>query len=159
MGTDCERRQVYQTSNWITGTDIFQVDISFFGRKGGKSYVYLDCSEARLTWDSTSYEAHQRKESTRDCTCSTLWACSLCIWLLLSSTLYCTLYCEYSISIPDRLPYCASSRIAKLENGQCIIGMKTLAMLPLISFDTVVNVYLTIIFLIPLRSAFLSSYL
>lgn len=44
------------------------------------------------------------------------------------------------------------SRYAKLENGQCVIGMEHIAMIPLISFDTVVNVYLTILFLIPLKS-------
>ncbi|KJZ70545.1 hypothetical protein HIM_10048 [Hirsutella minnesotensis 3608] len=42
-------------------------------------------------------------------------------------------------------------RIAKIENGVCIIGMKGLAMIPLISFDTIVNVYLTCLFIIPLR--------
>ncbi|KAH7113360.1 hypothetical protein EDB81DRAFT_670274 [Dactylonectria macrodidyma] len=42
-------------------------------------------------------------------------------------------------------------RIAKIdENGVCIIGMKSIAMIPLISFDAVVNVYLTILFIIPL---------
>lgn len=44
------------------------------------------------------------------------------------------------------------SRITRMENGQCIIGMKSVAMIPLISFDAVVNVYLTIMFLIPLKS-------
>ncbi|KAK4454983.1 hypothetical protein QBC34DRAFT_104860 [Podospora aff. communis PSN243] len=43
-------------------------------------------------------------------------------------------------------------RVAKLENGQCIIGMKKLAMIPLIAFDLIVNIYLTILFLIPLSS-------
>ncbi|EFY87454.1 hypothetical protein MAC_06562 [Metarhizium acridum CQMa 102] len=46
-------------------------------------------------------------------------------------------------------------RIAKLEDdGKCIIGMKSFAMIPLISFDAVVNVYLTMIFLIPLRNLY-----
>ncbi|KAH0594221.1 hypothetical protein MHUMG1_08060 [Metarhizium humberi] len=45
-------------------------------------------------------------------------------------------------------------RIAKLQDGECIIGMKSFAMIPLISFDAVVNVYLTIIFLIPLRNLY-----
>ena len=45
-----------------------------------------------------------------------------------------------------------TSRITRLDNGQCIIGMKSSAMIPLISFDAVVNVYLTILFLIPLKS-------
>lgn len=39
-----------------------------------------------------------------------------------------------------------------MENGQCIIGMQSISMIPLISFDAVVNVYLTVLFLIPLKS-------
>lgn len=45
-----------------------------------------------------------------------------------------------------------NSRITRMENGQCIIGMRSIAMIPLISFDAVVNVYLTVLFLIPLKS-------
>ncbi|KAG5959513.1 hypothetical protein E4U57_000608 [Claviceps arundinis] len=45
-------------------------------------------------------------------------------------------------------------RIAKLVNGECIIGMQSFAMIPLISFDTVVNMYLTVIFIIPLRQLY-----
>ncbi|QBZ60315.1 hypothetical protein PoMZ_07255 [Pyricularia oryzae] len=41
-------------------------------------------------------------------------------------------------------------RINRLEDGTCIIGMKKIAMIPLISFDALVNVYLTFLFLIPL---------
>jgi len=37
------------------------------------------------------------------------------------------------------------------SNGQCIIGMEKKAMIPLIGFDVLVNVYLTMLFLIPLR--------
>ncbi|KAM0741550.1 hypothetical protein ACQRIT_004407 [Beauveria bassiana] len=44
-------------------------------------------------------------------------------------------------------------RIARMENGQCIIGMQEISMIPLISFDAVVNVYLTILFLRPLMSS------
>jgi len=33
-----------------------------------------------------------------------------------------------------------ASRITRVENGQCIIGMKKLAMIPLITFDLLVNV-------------------
>ncbi|KAM3454802.1 hypothetical protein MY3296_002780 [Beauveria thailandica] len=43
-------------------------------------------------------------------------------------------------------------RIARMENGQCIIGMQEISMIPLISFDAVVNVYLTILFLRPLMN-------
>ncbi|KAK6070911.1 hypothetical protein SCUP515_08128 [Seiridium cupressi] len=42
-------------------------------------------------------------------------------------------------------------RITRLENGLCIIGMKKIAMVPLITFDLLVNIYLTILFIIPLR--------
>jgi hypothetical protein len=62
------------------------------------------------------------------------------------------------------------SRFTKMEKGQCIIGMKREAMIPLISFDALVNVgtfpipqhsvsdqqltmfkiYLTFLFIIPL---------
>ncbi|KAK0706839.1 hypothetical protein B0T26DRAFT_655751, partial [Lasiosphaeria miniovina] len=45
-------------------------------------------------------------------------------------------------------------RITRVENGQCIIGMKKLAMIPLIAFDLLVNVYLTILFLIPLSKLY-----
>lgn len=40
------------------------------------------------------------------------------------------------------------------DEGVCIIGMKKFAMLPLIIFDVVVNVYLTTLFLIPLRKLY-----
>ncbi|KAI0156069.1 hypothetical protein BJ166DRAFT_350269 [Pestalotiopsis sp. NC0098] len=42
-------------------------------------------------------------------------------------------------------------RITRLENGVCVIGMKKISMIPLISFDLLVNIYLTTLFLIPLR--------
>ncbi|TPX11013.1 uncharacterized protein E0L32_008050 [Thyridium curvatum] len=45
-------------------------------------------------------------------------------------------------------------RISKQESGVCVIGMQKGAMIPLISFDIVVNVYLTILFLIPLSSMY-----
>ncbi|PFH60938.1 hypothetical protein XA68_18558 [Ophiocordyceps unilateralis] len=41
-------------------------------------------------------------------------------------------------------------RIAEIRDGTCIIGMRSIAMIPLISFDAVVNVYLTGMFLVPL---------
>ncbi|KAH6622851.1 hypothetical protein F5144DRAFT_632284 [Chaetomium tenue] len=45
-------------------------------------------------------------------------------------------------------------RFARVENGECIIGMQRPAMIPLIVFDLLVNVYLTIIFLKPLSSLY-----
>ncbi|KAF2799509.1 hypothetical protein K505DRAFT_294507 [Melanomma pulvis-pyrius CBS 109.77] len=43
-------------------------------------------------------------------------------------------------------------RIAYInDKGVCIIGMQKIGMFPLISFDVVVNVYLTLLFIIPLR--------
>ncbi|KXJ87460.1 hypothetical protein Micbo1qcDRAFT_215832 [Microdochium bolleyi] len=43
-------------------------------------------------------------------------------------------------------------RITRLHEGACIIGMQRVAMIPLITFDLIVNVYLTILFLLPLRN-------
>lgn len=40
------------------------------------------------------------------------------------------------------------------DNGTCIIGMQSKAMMPLIIFDSVVNLYLTMLFVIPLRSLY-----
>ncbi|KKP07443.1 hypothetical protein THAR02_00505 [Trichoderma harzianum] len=45
-------------------------------------------------------------------------------------------------------------RITDMRSGECIIGMRSAAMIPLISFDTVINVYLTIMFLIPLKKLY-----
>ncbi|KAH6848359.1 hypothetical protein B0I37DRAFT_406114 [Chaetomium sp. MPI-CAGE-AT-0009] len=45
-------------------------------------------------------------------------------------------------------------RFARVEDGECIIGMQRPAMIPLIVFDLLVNVYLTIIFLKPLSSLY-----
>ncbi|KZL64768.1 hypothetical protein CT0861_02017 [Colletotrichum tofieldiae] len=43
-------------------------------------------------------------------------------------------------------------RITHFEDGICIIGMEQPVLLPLISFDAAVNVYLTFLFLLPLLS-------
>ncbi|KAF7532922.1 hypothetical protein G7054_g7550 [Neopestalotiopsis clavispora] len=45
-------------------------------------------------------------------------------------------------------------RITYLDNGKCIIGMQRPVLVPLVSFDLGVNVYLTILFLIPLRRSY-----
>ncbi|KAH6713901.1 hypothetical protein BKA61DRAFT_689243 [Leptodontidium sp. MPI-SDFR-AT-0119] len=45
-------------------------------------------------------------------------------------------------------------RFADYEKDSCRIGMKRVAMIPLIAFDVLVNVYLTSLFLIPLRSLY-----
>ncbi|KAJ0158711.1 hypothetical protein CTA2_11047 [Colletotrichum tanaceti] len=45
-------------------------------------------------------------------------------------------------------------RITRIDGGQCYIGMQKVSMIPLISFDAVVNIYLTILFLIPLKSLY-----
>lgn len=39
-----------------------------------------------------------------------------------------------------------------MEEGICYIGMKGLGIIPLITFDGLANTYLTLMFLIPLRS-------
>ncbi|KAI1083902.1 hypothetical protein F5B20DRAFT_594476 [Whalleya microplaca] len=45
-------------------------------------------------------------------------------------------------------------RIARMDDGQCIIGVEKIAMIPLITFDILVNVYLTVLFLKPLRKLY-----
>lgn len=40
------------------------------------------------------------------------------------------------------------------DEGVCIIGMQKIAMLPLITFEVVVNIYLTLLFVLPLRSTY-----
>jgi len=53
----------------------------------------------------------------------------------------------YGIVIVLNLLY----RFALINNkGMCIIGIKLIAIIPLVSFDVIVNVYLTILFLVPL---------
>ncbi|KAF1362442.1 hypothetical protein EJ07DRAFT_107325, partial [Lizonia empirigonia] len=43
------------------------------------------------------------------------------------------------------------------DEGVCIIGMQKTAMLPLITFEVVVNVYLTLLFVLPLRKFILTN--
>ncbi|KAK8903890.1 hypothetical protein QC760_007330 [Botrytis cinerea] len=63
-------------------------------------------------------------------------------------------------SIGMLIPYCAVIalnfifRFANYENGECRIGMKQVAMIPLIAFDILVNVYLTFLFLVPLQGLY-----
>jgi len=58
------------------------------------------------------------------------------------------------------IPYCIVIvlnfyfRFAIYENSGCRIGMKRVAMIPLIAFDILVNVYLTSLFLFPLRGLY-----
>jgi len=64
------------------------------------------------------------------------------------------------------LPYCIVAiinfiwRISYInDKGVCIIGMERKALLPLIVFDVIVNVYLTVLFLLPLRCKYSTSLL
>lgn len=59
------------------------------------------------------------------------------------------------------LPYCIVVvlnfvyRIAYFKpDGTCMIGMKARAMMPLIIFDAIVNIYLTLLFVLPLRTLY-----
>lgn len=45
----------------------------------------------------------------------------------------------------------SNRRFSHIEDGTCIIGMQKKAMMPLIIFDAAVNVYLTTLFIVPLR--------
>lgn len=40
--------------------------------------------------------------------------------------------------------------IASMDQSQLLVGLKRVTIIPLVSFDTVINIYLTIIFPIPL---------
>ncbi|KAK7921114.1 hypothetical protein PG985_009136 [Apiospora marii] len=44
------------------------------------------------------------------------------------------------------------SRISRLENGRCIIGARRSVLVPLVFCDVLANIYLTTLFLIPLRN-------
>ncbi|EFY87028.1 hypothetical protein MAC_06926 [Metarhizium acridum CQMa 102] len=48
------------------------------------------------------------------------------------------------------LVLCLIFRIAKHENGVCVLGVENIAIIPLLAFDTVANIYLTLLFLVPL---------
>ncbi|KAL2265664.1 hypothetical protein VTJ83DRAFT_6764 [Remersonia thermophila] len=45
-------------------------------------------------------------------------------------------------------------RFARLENGMCIIGLERPAVLPLIVYDIIANIYLTVLFLKPLYNLY-----
>ncbi|ORY65789.1 uncharacterized protein BCR38DRAFT_339678, partial [Pseudomassariella vexata] len=50
-------------------------------------------------------------------------------------------------------------RITEWEKGSCRIGMRKVSMIPMISFDFFVNMYLTTLFLIPLRRLYARKHL
>ncbi|TEY86661.1 hypothetical protein BOTCAL_0004g00150 [Botryotinia calthae] len=74
------------------------------------------------------------------------------------------LVCWYPLNLFNLIgmliPYCVVIalnfifRFANYENGECRIGMKQVAMIPLIAFDILVNVYLTFLFLVPLQGLY-----
>ncbi|KAL1620560.1 hypothetical protein SLS56_009586 [Neofusicoccum ribis] len=45
-------------------------------------------------------------------------------------------------------------RFSRIDNGTCVIGMEKKALLPLIVFDVAVNIYLTTLFIVPLRQLY-----
>ncbi|CAH0022010.1 unnamed protein product [Clonostachys rhizophaga] len=45
-------------------------------------------------------------------------------------------------------------RIVRMEQGQCFIGMEGVGIIPLITFDSLANTYLTLLFLVPLRKIY-----
>ncbi|RGP78962.1 hypothetical protein FLONG3_2868 [Fusarium longipes] len=45
-------------------------------------------------------------------------------------------------------------RFARLIDGTCYIGMERISMIPLIAFDFIINIYLTILFLLPLTNLY-----
>ncbi|KAG9228549.1 hypothetical protein BJ875DRAFT_389149 [Amylocarpus encephaloides] len=66
------------------------------------------------------------------------------------------LYCVNSFGMLGSLIWFGDIviRFATYNDGTCRIGMKRGAMIPLIAFDVTVNVYLTMLFLVPLRGLY-----
>lgn len=71
---------------------------------------------------------------------SKLWLFN-CLFMLLPYTVFVILNFVFRITYIN-------------DKGICIIGMQKIAMLPLITFEVVVNVYLTLLFVLPLRSLY-----
>ncbi|KAK6845121.1 hypothetical protein PG995_015231 [Apiospora arundinis] len=66
------------------------------------------------------------------------------LYLFNSAGLLCTYLAVFTLNLVHR--------ISRLENGRCIIGARKSALVPLVSCDVLVNIYLTTLFLIPLRN-------
>ncbi|KAH6872984.1 hypothetical protein BKA58DRAFT_157978 [Alternaria rosae] len=64
-----------------------------------------------------------------------------CLFMLLPYTIFVVMNFIFRITYID-------------DSGVCIIGMQKIAMLPLITFEVIVNVYLTALFIIPLRGLY-----
>ncbi|CAH0030116.1 unnamed protein product, partial [Clonostachys rhizophaga] len=45
-------------------------------------------------------------------------------------------------------------RIARFDDGQCVIGMERFSIIPFLVFGTIVDIYLSIIFFIPFRTLY-----
>lgn len=76
----------------------------------------------------------------------------------MSVLVFLTLSSEFAVSYSvscmraGLIPIFFGSRIYRMDNNECIIGMERVAMIPLLAFDAGVNIYLTFLFLIPLKS-------
>ncbi|KAI1766605.1 hypothetical protein GGR53DRAFT_528451 [Hypoxylon sp. FL1150] len=67
---------------------------------------------------------------------------------------------DYGIGVDSNLGVCSAAilfRVARMEDDQCIIGIKRQALIPLITFDILVNIYLTVLFLNPLQNIYLGK--
>ncbi|KAF2207473.1 hypothetical protein CERZMDRAFT_3662, partial [Cercospora zeae-maydis SCOH1-5] len=88
----------------------------------------------------------------RSVSCSK-WIVRGCLQKRLESKLY--LFNCFGMLLPYTIAVVLNFiwRIAFIDTeGKCIVGMEIRALMPLISFEVVVNVYLNILFIIPLRS-------
>lgn len=68
-----------------------------------------------------------------------------CLFMMLPYTIFVVMNFVWRITYID-------------DRGVCIIGMQMIAMLPLITFEVVVNIYLTLLFILPLRRRSLFPY-
>lgn len=111
--------------------------------------------QAVLTSNSGSSEALFNDGVSPSFTFSTALECC-CHMPCLSS---CNFYGNVRILSNEFLLADARNRRISFLNteGQCIIGVRIRAMMPLIAYEVVINIYLNILFIIPLRSKFRSS--
>ncbi|KAH6637735.1 hypothetical protein C7974DRAFT_307105 [Boeremia exigua] len=64
-----------------------------------------------------------------------------CVFMMLPYTIFVIMNFVWRITYID-------------DKGMCIIGMQKIAMLPLITFEVVVNIYLTLLFIVPVRKLY-----
>ncbi|RGP80349.1 hypothetical protein FLONG3_1498 [Fusarium longipes] len=120
-------------------TQVFGVNTSFNICHGAIILCLVWLTEKQLIYVFLVEKAHVIRSSTTRRRNSKLYLFNMI-----------TLLVGYGVVVVLNFIY----RIARIVNGECFIGMEKISMMPLIIFDAVVNVYLTILFLIPLKNLY-----